>query len=154
MGPDHEVLTLDWASRIRQHLWNDTELFFMATSPGGRGAQTILRLAAEYAPFMGGKMSGTFSLPRFSQNFQDGQIVDPVLKKKLTTKLAVLTTAPTEETDGLWIRFLKSMSKVWNLTGWTTFVGISVSGFVGSALLFSPYAALFGRLRFVRPCSR
>jgi len=64
---------LDWASRIDKKTWSDKPIFLMATSPGGRGGQTVLGLAKTYFPYMGGKVVATFSLPGFYDNFSGNE---------------------------------------------------------------------------------
>lgn len=59
----------DWVSRIDKSVFQHKPLFLLATSPGGRGAKTVLEHAiaiyghANKAPLV------TFSLPSFHQNF-------------------------------------------------------------------------------------
>lgn len=60
----------DWASRIPgKTVWQDTPLFVMAVSPGARGGRSVLDTAIARFPFNGGKVAGSFSLPKFKDNF-------------------------------------------------------------------------------------
>jgi len=69
---------VDWTSRIRDRkVWGGKPMLLMATSPGGRGGATVLAAAELYYPFMGAVLKGTFSLPRFYDNFKDGAISNP-----------------------------------------------------------------------------
>ncbi len=65
---------MDWTSRVEQKLWEDKPMLLLATSPGGRGAQTVLGSAAGYFPHMGAQVIATFSLPGFFTNFEGDEI--------------------------------------------------------------------------------
>lgn len=73
----------DWMSRIEQKLWNDTPMLLMATSPGGRGGSSVLSIAKNGFPHMGGNIVADFSLPSFYDNFKDSSIVNMDLKNQL-----------------------------------------------------------------------
>lgn len=79
--------TLDWLSRAHMEIWRNKPMLLMATSSGGRGGATILQAASTYFPFLGGKIIGTYSLPSFYDNFQDGKIIDEHLKEELDKKV-------------------------------------------------------------------
>jgi len=70
----------DWMSRIDGKLWNDKPMLLMATSPGGRGGQTVLGIASNTFPRMGANLISTFSLPGFNANFSEDVIVDSDLR--------------------------------------------------------------------------
>lgn len=78
----------DWMSRIGRPIWSDKPMFLMGTSPGGRGAQTVLGTATSAFPHQGGQVVASFSLPSFGQNFssEDG-ILDEQLKSEFETEL-------------------------------------------------------------------
>ena len=44
-------------------------MLLLATSPGGRGGKGVLDIAIKSFPHQGGAVTGSFSLPRFGQNF-------------------------------------------------------------------------------------
>ncbi len=72
---------LDWASRLEGKLWMNKSMFLLGTSPGGRGAKTVLGLAQTYFPYLGGQVVASFSLPSFNQNFSEEEgILDEELK--------------------------------------------------------------------------
>ncbi|MGB0891366.1 MAG: NADPH-dependent FMN reductase [Flavobacteriaceae bacterium] len=73
----------DWMSRIDQKLWNDKPILVMATSPGGRGGASVLSIAKNGFPHMGGKVIGEFSLPKFYDNFKEGKITNEEINKEL-----------------------------------------------------------------------
>lgn len=59
----------DWASRINMKVFQNKPMILMATSPGGRGGQSVLETAVKTAPFFKGDVKGQFSLPFFAENF-------------------------------------------------------------------------------------
>ncbi len=79
----------DWLSRLPDRtVWMDKPVFILATSPGGRGAQSVLEMAEKRFPFNGGKVVGKFSLPSFGKNFNDSEgITDPELKSQLEAEI-------------------------------------------------------------------
>ena len=66
----------DWSSRIEQKLWNNIPMLLMATSPGGRGGSSVLSIAKNGFPHMGGNIVADFSLPSFYDNFKEGKVVN------------------------------------------------------------------------------
>ena len=73
----------DWMSRVEQKLWNNKPLLVMATSPGGRGGASVLEIAKNGFPHMGGNVVASFSLPIFFDNFKEGIISEDNLRKQL-----------------------------------------------------------------------
>lgn len=69
----------DWMSRIEKNVWAQKPMLLMATSPGGRGGQSVLNLAANTFPHLGGNIVAQFSLPAFGQNFSEDGITDQEL---------------------------------------------------------------------------
>lgn len=61
----------DWASRVKAKLFEDKKLLLLATAPGPRGGQSVLRAATERFPIHGAEIVGTFSLPNFHDNFSE-----------------------------------------------------------------------------------
>ena len=59
----------DWASRIRNDVFQGKSMFLMATSPGGRGGKSVLEIAQNNLPRYGANIKAVFSLPSFYQNF-------------------------------------------------------------------------------------
>jgi len=66
----------DWSSRIEQKLWKNIPMLLMATSPGGRGGASVLSIAKNGFPHMGGNIVAEFSLPSFYDNFKEGKVVN------------------------------------------------------------------------------
>ena len=80
---------MDWTSRIAQKLWEGKPMFILATSPGGRGGQTVLETAKNSFPHMGASVTGVFSLPSFYDNFTNNDIVNNTLKTSFKEQLAL-----------------------------------------------------------------
>ena len=78
---------IDWISTQGKDMFNHKPMFLMSTSPGPRGGQNVLNSAINYYPFMGGKVSASFSLPSFFNNFKDDQIIDKDLKSTFDVEL-------------------------------------------------------------------
>lgn len=59
----------DWASRINPKVYQDKPMVLLATSPGGRGGQSVLELALSQMPRFGGQVRASVSVPSFGDNF-------------------------------------------------------------------------------------
>ena len=79
----------DWMSRIDGKVWNGVPMLLMATSPGARGGASVLEIAKNRFPFMGGNIVAEFSFPSFNDNFKEGNVIHENLNDDL--KLAVKT---------------------------------------------------------------
>ena len=79
----------DWFSRIEQPIWMNKPMLLLATSPGGRGGQSVLSTAVTALPHQGANVTGSFSLPSFHSNF-DGQqgITNSQLMESFGTQLS------------------------------------------------------------------
>lgn len=77
----------DWMSRVDKKVWKDKPMLLMATSPGARGAATVLQIAKAGFPFLGGNIIATFSLPSFKMNFSEDGIKDEALNNDLIEKI-------------------------------------------------------------------
>lgn len=85
---------LDWTSRIERSMWKDKPMFLLATSPGGRGASTVLNLATTYFPFLKANVVASFSLPSFYENFSiDEEIKDNELRVEFEKQLKIFDEA-------------------------------------------------------------
>jgi chromate reductase, NAD(P)H dehydrogenase (quinone) len=74
----------DWSSRINSKTFQEKPMLLLATSPGPRGASTILEIAKNRFPFQGGIVKGSFSLPSFNDNFNaESGITNEDLKSQL-----------------------------------------------------------------------
>lgn len=64
----------DWVSRIPgRKIYNGKPVFIIATSNGKRGGQSVLDIATARLPRDGAEILEIFSLPEFSQNFENGK---------------------------------------------------------------------------------
>lgn len=71
----------DWTSRIDGDMWHEVPMLALATSPGKRGAISVLSMALDRFRFMGGNVVAHFSLPSFKENFdQQNGILDEKLR--------------------------------------------------------------------------
>lgn len=78
----------DWISRIGRPIWSNKPMFLLGTSPGGRGAQSVLDTAVNSFPHQGGQIVASFSLPSFHQSFNaDKGITDTELNSQFQTQL-------------------------------------------------------------------
>lgn len=77
----------DWTSRIEAKNFFGKPMLLMATSPGGRGGQSVLEAAATRFPYHDANIVGQFSLPFFGNNFKEGAIIDDELKAALTEEV-------------------------------------------------------------------
>lgn len=74
----------DWTSRINSKIFQEKPMLLLATSPGPRGASTVLEIAKNRFPFQGGIVKGSFSLPSFNDNFNaENGITNEDLKSQL-----------------------------------------------------------------------
>jgi NAD(P)H-dependent FMN reductase len=73
----------DWVSRHNNKLFQQKPVLLLATSPGPRGGMGVLEIAKDRFPRHDAQLIGTFSLPSFNDNFQDGKISNPELDLEL-----------------------------------------------------------------------
>jgi chromate reductase len=59
----------DWASRGGVKVFQEKPMLLMATSNGARGGKSVLEITEKRFPFDGADIKATFSLPKFSENF-------------------------------------------------------------------------------------
>ncbi len=64
---------MDWVSRLEGSVWDNKPMLLLATSPGGRGGQTVLGLASTSFGYMNKNTINSFSLPSFHSNFSDDE---------------------------------------------------------------------------------
>lgn len=87
--------TIDWLSRTEGSVFQNKPLLLMAASPGGRGGRSVLDHLATIVPFWGANLTGTFSLPRFQENFNNG-VTDTQLRGMLEIELKKFEAALTQ----------------------------------------------------------
>lgn len=59
----------DWCSRINPKVFQDKPLVLLSTSPGPRGAASVLATAVNSAPYFEGHVKASLSVPSFYENF-------------------------------------------------------------------------------------
>ncbi len=77
----------DWMSRVNAKTFANKPMLLMATSPGGRGGESVLAIAKDRFPRHDARIIADFSLPMFGTHFQDGKIVDETLNTELVHKV-------------------------------------------------------------------
>ena len=77
----------DWCSRITPKVYENKPMVLLATSPGARGGQSVLELAAKSIPFAGGDVKASLSVPSFFTSFdsenqclKEGELKDQLVK--------------------------------------------------------------------------
>ena len=85
---------MDWISRLEGSIWEDKPMLLLATSPGGRGAKTVLNTATSSFKFMNKGRISSFSLPAFNKNFApDIGITDEELSKAFFNQLKIFNSS-------------------------------------------------------------
>jgi len=59
----------DWASRVKQKVFQNTPLIMLSTSPGAGGGASVLSSAVNSAPHFEADLKGFLSIPKFYENF-------------------------------------------------------------------------------------
>ncbi len=82
----------DWMSRMEGPVFDGKKMVLMATSPGGKGAASVLAQAETSMPFFGATVAATLSVPKFHEVFdrEEGQLIDDELKAALREALSTL----------------------------------------------------------------
>lgn len=95
----------DWVSRIDSRVFQDKPAVFMATSPGGGGARSVLESAVQSATYFGVDLVGQLSVPSFHDNFdlQKARPRNEVLNKQIQQLMSELgmQVASHERADAL-----------------------------------------------------
>ena len=78
---------LDWMSRIESKTFYGKPILLMATSPGGRGGQSVLAIAKDRFPRHNAEIVADFSLPNFDKNFAEGKITNNEFNDQLKEKV-------------------------------------------------------------------
>lgn len=89
---------MDWISRLESSTWEHKPMLLLATSPGGRGAKTVLNTAFSSFGFGNKKPVYSFSLPAFKKNFDAATgIIDEELRESFNSQLSAFSTAVDDE---------------------------------------------------------
>ncbi|EPF5120535.1 TPA: NAD(P)H-dependent oxidoreductase [Vibrio cholerae] len=83
----------DWATRINRALFGDKPAVYLSTSPGPGGAKSVLAAATASAPFFGGNVKASVSVPSFYDNFdlEQGVVTKPEIVSELKAAVAKLS---------------------------------------------------------------
>ncbi|WP_022954782.1 NADPH-dependent FMN reductase [Leucothrix mucor] len=81
---------LDWCSRINPKVYQGKPLVLLATSPGPRGGQSLLEIAANTVSFFDANLCGTYSIPSFYEHFKDGSFITPQANEDLAEVVSEL----------------------------------------------------------------
>lgn len=74
---------IDWSSRYNIEFFDEKPMLLMGTSPGGYGAKNVIGLAESRFPKFKANIKAVFSLPKFNDNFEEGEgVTDEKLKKE------------------------------------------------------------------------
>jgi len=82
----------DWCSRVNGKVFQGKPMVMLSTSPGARGGASVLAAATGSAPFFGGEVKASLSVPTFYENFdvEKQELKNEELKAKLLAALASL----------------------------------------------------------------
>ena len=82
----------DWCTRIKPKVYLDKKMVLLATSPGGRGGQTVLEIAVNSIPRFGAKLVARLSVPNFFDVFdaESNQIIDESIMANLSEAMLAL----------------------------------------------------------------
>lgn len=82
----------DWSTRIERSIFQGKPAVYLATSPGPGGAQSVLAAATGSAPYFGGNVKASISVPSFYDNFdvKSGVVTNPELAKQIVQAMALL----------------------------------------------------------------
>ncbi len=60
----------DWVSRINMDVWEQKPMLLLSTSPGERGANSVLNFAYDFYSYSNKNIIGKYSLGSFYENFE------------------------------------------------------------------------------------
>lgn len=83
---------LDWCTRINKKVFQNKSMVLLATSPGARGAASVLALAVNSVPHFDGDVKASLSIPNFQQNFdiEKGCLTNQALNEQLIAVISHL----------------------------------------------------------------
>ncbi len=82
----------DWMSRIDMKVFQGKPMTLLATSPGPGGASNVLSAASTSAPYFGGELKSSLSVPKFFDNFDTskGSLSNLDIQRELMEVLSTL----------------------------------------------------------------
>lgn len=75
----------DWCSRINLKVYQNKPMVLLSTSPGPGGASNVINAAINSMPHFNGDVKGSFSLPKFYDNFDSDN--NRILNNQLALEL-------------------------------------------------------------------
>lgn len=89
----------DWCSRKNLHFFNHTPVLLLSTSPGAFGGGNALAYGNKVIPNYHGNIVESMSIPKFNENFAEGQLVDNDLKQSLMQKITLFLEYIRQDND-------------------------------------------------------
>lgn len=80
----------DWLSRIERSLLADKKVVVLSTSPGGRGGLSANESAVSQFKKLGANVVGSYAVPSFMHQIENGQLVENDNKRALIAALNAL----------------------------------------------------------------
>jgi chromate reductase, NAD(P)H dehydrogenase (quinone) len=82
----------DWCSRINPKVYQNKPMILLSTSPGPRGAASVLAAATASVPFFDGEVKASLSIPSFYENFdlESASLKNSELKAQLISAVQSL----------------------------------------------------------------
>jgi len=82
----------DWTSRIDAKVYQGKPMLMLATSPGPGGAANVLKTATTSAPYFGGDLRGSLTVPKFFDVYDadKGAFRDDAIEQQLSELLSAL----------------------------------------------------------------
>ena len=77
----------DWTSRTEGKFWGSKPMLLASASPGGRGGVSALNTIKNIISHYAGNVITDFSLPKYYDNFKEGNLVNEELKSDLDQKI-------------------------------------------------------------------
>ncbi|MCI5059242.1 MAG: NAD(P)H-dependent oxidoreductase [Flavobacteriales bacterium] len=67
---------LDWLSRMGGKIFQEKPVLFLGTSPGGRGAASVLKHIQDIMPYRGAKIVGIYGVSNFHDKISNDELID------------------------------------------------------------------------------
>lgn len=83
---------IDWLSRTGGKTFKEKPVLLMSATPGGRGGASVQEHLLNVMPFWGANVVGSFSLPKFGENFTENGVSEE-LETELRKGLSALSEA-------------------------------------------------------------
>lgn len=81
----------DWTSRTELELFFNKPLLLMSTSGGARAAKLAFEYGLMRFPRHGANIVASFSLPKFDENFKEGEVINEALNTELKAAVQQFT---------------------------------------------------------------